>query len=126
TAKEVKMVLKSGKDKLQGTLRFDLPAGWTASPSQIPFDLAKKDDEKAVTITVTPPKDASATVVLKAIAEVDGKSLSYSVTRISYPHIPEEVIFSVAEVKLVPLDVKLAGKRIGYIPGAGDAIPASL
>lgn len=124
--KEVKMVLKSGAEKVQGTLRLDLPAGWTASPSQISFNLTKKGDEQSVTVKVTPPKDANAAVMLKAIADVNGEALSYSVTRISYPHIPEEVIFSAAEVKLVPLDVKLAGKRIGYIPGAGDEIPASL
>jgi LmbE family N-acetylglucosaminyl deacetylase len=126
TPKEVKMVVKSGMDKMNGTLRFDLPPGWTVAPAKVPFSLAKKGDEQSVTVTVTPPKDAVNAVTFKAIADVNGRSFSYSVARISYPHIPEEVVFSAAEVKLVPLDVKIAGKRIGYIPGAGDAIPASL
>ena len=45
---------------------------------------------------------------------------------ISYDHIPRLDYFTIAEVKLVVADVKTAGKRVGYIEGAGDKIPEAL
>ncbi|MEJ1973551.1 MAG: hypothetical protein WDM96_14145 [Lacunisphaera sp.] len=45
---------------------------------------------------------------------------------ISYPHIPVQVLQSPAEAKAVALDVQTRGKRIGYLPGAGDGTAESL
>ncbi len=45
---------------------------------------------------------------------------------IQYPHIPNVIYFPEAISKLVPIDLKIAGKRIGYIPGAGDKVPDAL
>ena len=43
-------------------------------------------------------------------------------TIIEYPHIPNIIYFKKAESKLVAIDLKTDGKRIGYIPGAGDKV----
>ncbi|MFS8082536.1 MAG: PIG-L family deacetylase [Ginsengibacter sp.] len=45
---------------------------------------------------------------------------------IQYPHIPNVIYFPEANSKLVPIDLKIGGKRIGYIPGAGDKVPDAL
>ncbi len=45
---------------------------------------------------------------------------------IRYDHIPWIHYFSDAENKYVLLDVKTAGKKIGYIVGAGDKVPEAL
>jgi LmbE family N-acetylglucosaminyl deacetylase len=45
---------------------------------------------------------------------------------ISYDHIPRLDYFHTPEVKLVVADVKIAGKRVGYIEGAGDKVPQAL
>lgn len=45
---------------------------------------------------------------------------------ISYPHIPNIIYFPTAETKFVNVNLKTAGKTVGYIPGAGDKIPEAL
>ncbi len=45
---------------------------------------------------------------------------------ISYEHIPRIDYFLNAKMKFVIADVKISGKRIGYIEGAGDKVPAAL
>jgi LmbE family N-acetylglucosaminyl deacetylase len=45
---------------------------------------------------------------------------------ISYEHIPRIDYFLNAKIKFVIADVKISGKRIGYIEGAGDKVPAAL
>ncbi len=45
---------------------------------------------------------------------------------ISYEHIPRIDYFINTKIKFVIADVKISGKRIGYIEGAGDKVPAAL
>ena len=47
-------------------------------------------------------------------------------TLIDYAHIPKIIYFRDAEMEFIPLQVKTVGKRVGYIPGAGDKIPEAL
>ncbi len=58
---------------------------------------------------------------------VDGNQIydSYK-TLIEYPHIPNIIYFKKAESKLVEINLKISGKKVGYIPGAGDKVPAAL
>jgi LmbE family N-acetylglucosaminyl deacetylase len=58
---------------------------------------------------------------------VDGNQVydSYK-TLIEYPHIPNIIYFKKAESKLVEIDLKTSGKKIGYIAGAGDKVPDAL
>ncbi|MEO5783694.1 MAG: PIG-L family deacetylase [Ginsengibacter sp.] len=50
---------------------------------------------------------------------------SYTKT-ISYDHIPTITYFPKAKANLVKLDIKIIGKKIGYIIGAGDKVPQAL
>jgi len=58
---------------------------------------------------------------------VEGNSI-YNLYKkiISYPHIPNIIYFHKAESKLVAFDLKISGKKVGYIPGAGDKVPDAL
>ena len=47
-------------------------------------------------------------------------------TLIEYPHIPNIIYFTKAESKLVEISLKTSGKKIGYIPGAGDKVADAL
>ncbi len=55
----------------------------------------------------------------------DGKYNSYTKT-IAYDHIPTITYFPKAKANLVKLDIKIVGKKIGYIIGAGDKVPQAL
>lgn len=59
--------------------------------------------------------------------ETNGKTEEAKELRtVSYDHIPRLDYFHTPEVKLVVADIRIAGKRIGYIEGAGDKIPEAL
>jgi hypothetical protein len=60
------------------------------------------------------------------VAEVDAKQFSLGQIRIEHDHIPIETILAKADVQLVTFPLERKGTRIGYIPGPGDEIPASL
>lgn len=49
-----------------------------------------------------------------------------SLREIAYDHIPAITYYQDVKVKVVSAQVKTEGKRIGYIPGAGDKVPQAL
>ncbi len=51
---------------------------------------------------------------------------AYQVQKISYNHIPEISYLKPAVVRNVFVRLKTAGKKIGYIAGAGDKVPGAL
>ena len=59
---------------------------------------------------------------------IDNDTSSYYLgqTTIRYDHIPNISRFYTDAIKLVRLDLKTQGKRIGYIVGAGDQVPEAL
>ncbi|MBZ4191020.1 PIG-L family deacetylase [Niabella beijingensis] len=54
------------------------------------------------------------------------KKYAQALKSIHYDHIPYINYFFTDSVKLLNIDLKTAGKRIGYIPGAGDKVPEVL
>lgn len=107
-----------------GQLKFMVEDGWRIDPASIEFNAAP-GEEVSVDAVLTPPPEASQSV-LGAELVVEGNVYGRGFERIDYDHIPVQTIFPSAQIKVVSLDVKIAGERIGYIPGAGDAIPAAL
>jgi LmbE family N-acetylglucosaminyl deacetylase len=45
---------------------------------------------------------------------------------IQYDHIPAQTYFQQASMQVVKIDIKKQGQKVGYIDGAGDAIPEAL
>jgi hypothetical protein len=59
--------------------------------------------------------------------EQNGKQqAAHELRTIAYDHIPRLDYFHTPVIKLVTADVKIIGKRIGYIEGAGDKVPDAL
>jgi hypothetical protein len=124
--KDVRVLVTSAVDKaVKGELKLSLPDGWRCEPVSIPFELGQRGVEQWKTFKVYPSKK-DMTSSLKAIAQVDGKSYDKAIQTIAYDHIPTQVLFPPAEAKVVRLDLKKEGNRIGYIRGAGDDVPSAL
>jgi len=103
-----------------GSVSLKPVAGWKISPLSIPFNAKKKGDEWTAEFTVAPTDGSAKTNTLTAVAEINGKQSSLGFLRIKYDHIPNITLFPPAEAKLVDIDMLVKGKKIGYIPGAGD------
>jgi hypothetical protein len=123
--KKILIQLKSFKDNAVGVLKPELPDGWKASPERLNFSLSKKGEEQSVGFTITPFGNiSSGNLSLNVI--VDGETYHQGLHVIDYEHIPTQTLFPFAEAKVDKVDLKLAGRRIGYIAGAGDLVPESL
>ncbi len=123
-----KVSLKAGRKQLKGTLTPRMPEGWKISPSQYTFDITNKDQEEVISFSITPSAKAES-VMMNFEIQLEGEANSqngYGIQRIEYVHIPIQTVFPSSEIKLTKLDVQIAGKKIGYIAGAGDDIPQNL
>ncbi|MBK9064636.1 MAG: PIG-L family deacetylase [Acidobacteria bacterium] len=124
-AKTVRVTLVAGAPKVSGSLRLKAPAGFHVSPSEVPFELAARGEEKAVAFTLTPPSGHAAGT-LTAETTVAGKSGSRAIVRVDYPHIPVQTLFPAAEARVLRIDVKAPRLPVGYVMGSGDAGPDAL
>jgi len=61
-----------------------------------------------------------------AKVKIGNRTISQGVREIEYPHIPMQVVFPRAEMRVERVDVKLLSKNIGYVMGSGDLIPEAL
>ena len=115
--KQVVVRAKSFSGAGDSVVKLRVPQGWTVAPESVPVTFKEKGDEVRATFTVTPPAGES-----EGLAEASAPSL----IDIEYPHIPSQRIFNPAAAKLIRLDVKKRGTRIGYIMGSGDEVPEGL
>lgn len=72
------------------------------------------------------PNGAGKKVVTARYTTDSGKGFNLITHRISYKHIPNLTYSTPASFNLIQADLKLSGTKIGYIPGAGDDVPAVL
>jgi hypothetical protein len=125
TEKDITLTLKGGTPNLGGTVRLQLPPGWTSKPASIPFELKDKNSEKIVSFSVRASKSA-ANGNFSAEANIAGKIVTQGMVTIQYRHIPPQTMFPAAVGKLIRVDMSRNGKTVGYIMGAGDEIPTAL
>ncbi len=122
----VHVKLKAFKNEAKGGIKLLLPAGWKSEPASISFSLKNKGDEETFAFKIAPENLATAQGKLKVELNFDNQVSSKSIQSIQYNHIPTITWFPEAEASLVKLDLKTAGKRIAYLPGAGDLVPDAL
>ncbi|MDQ5980071.1 MAG: hypothetical protein QG602_3046 [Verrucomicrobiota bacterium] len=123
--KDVTVEVTAARAGSRGDLKLVTPAGWTIAPTGRSFELAKAGDQAALTFSVTAPAKA-VRASLAASAEVGGVTYGTERLVLSYPHLPVQLLQRPAHTHLVALNVQTRGKRIGYLPGAGDSTAESL
>jgi LmbE family N-acetylglucosaminyl deacetylase len=112
--------------KSSGSITIKPMAGWKISPEKFDFSGKVKGDEWTVTFNVAPVEHKPGIAILQAVTTVNGQSFSMGVQHIKYEHVPNITLFPPSQAKLIDLDLKIAGKKIGYINGAGDLVPEAL
>jgi LmbE family N-acetylglucosaminyl deacetylase len=123
--KAIEINLKSFTKNVTGEIVPVLPIGWKASPEKIEFKLAQKGDGQLVVFTITPNGNA-ANAQLSLKVNIQGETESKGLKTIRYDHIPNINLFPNATAKLAVADLKIGGKRIAYIDGAGDLVANAL
>ena len=123
--KEIPVTIKALKDNLKGDLQLCFGKGWIVDQEIKSFEIAKKGDQQILNFILTPPSTEDENYI-SPIIKVDGKEISKELIEISYDHIPKQSVLMPSETKVVRLNINKNGENIGYINGAGDAIPESL
>jgi LmbE family N-acetylglucosaminyl deacetylase len=108
-----------------GTLQLDVPAGWKVAPAKQPFRLATVGERMRLKFTVTAPAQAAPAKIV-ASAEIGGVRYANDRVEIRYSHIPPQLLQPVASLKAVSLELAIRGRKVGYLPGAGDSVDESL
>lgn len=108
-----------------GTLALEVPAGWKAAPASQPFNLATPGAKSRLAFTVTAPA-APSSANFGAVATINGAAYRTARDEVNYAHIPPQLLQAPARQHAVALDVAVLAKKIGFLPGAGDDIPAAL
>lgn len=121
----IAITVKANAANVNGTLLLKGTEGWNISIKNPEFKLANKGDEIIIEATIIANKGAK-DGKLEASINVNNTAYHKSIKRIEYDHIPYQFILSDAEAGLVNIDLKKTGVNIGYIPGAGDDVPACL
>lgn len=122
--KEIPVIIRAGRDNINGTVSLQHPAGWAVSPSQT-YQLSRKGETQTLVFTVTPPENQSEGI-LKPLVQLDDAFFDKELIEIKYGHIPPQSVLMPAEANLVRLDIEKKGQNIGYINGAGDEVAESL
>ncbi len=117
-----------GLGQTKGTLKLELPTGWTSSPESVALDSAQRGAERDVTFTVTPMKLVPGTeYTLTAVADVDGHKYREGYRTAGYKGLQGTNLYRPAVYRAYGVDVKIAPDlKIAYLPGTGDDVPATL
>ena len=122
----VNLVVKAGTADVSGKASLDLPEGWRAVPVSVDFELQLKGEELTIPFQLFPPQGQSVGQLRPKVELDNGNTYQKELVLIEYDHIPTQTILRDASSKIVKIEIEKKGERVGYIAGAGDAIPQSL
>ena len=108
-------------------VRLELPRGWVSEPSEQKLSLTGNSNPKEVEFHVLPSNQREGRFQLKASLEYQGKRYSEGYTVVSRPDLQTFYYYQPAVQRVSIVDVKVpANLKVGYVMGAGDAIPTVL
>ncbi len=121
------LVRSNVKGAAKGTVKLELPKGWTAAPEQAEFSLVKDGDSEEVPFVVTPGKMTETAYTMTAVANYAGREYREGYKTVGYVGLLPANLYRPATYRARGVDVKVApGLKVGYLPGTGDEVQASL
>jgi LmbE family N-acetylglucosaminyl deacetylase len=121
-SKKIIVHVINNSSSLSGKLKLSSPDGWKVTPEEEPFTFEKKDEEKLLEFSITPPA-VNSEMKISAEAFIANSVYDLGITRINYDHIPIQTYLPKAEIKAVRFFTSKTINNIGYIMGSGDNIP---
>ena len=101
-------------------------AGDRGIPGSEKMDLSKGQLREVETLKPFSRSDTVSKLTVTEFKYKKGGDIAKSIRSVKYDHIPYITYFKNAESKQLALKIETYGKKIGYIPGAGDKTPAAL
>ncbi|MDT8416521.1 MAG: LmbE family protein, partial [Lutibacter sp.] len=124
-SQKISVKVKAIKENLSGNLSLNIPEFWNVSPKGFSFNLNEKGEEQNFEFEVK-PLSKSAEIFINPVVQIGNKKYTDEFVEINYNHIPFQSVIMPSSTKLVRLTIEKKGQVIGYIQGAGDAVPTAL
>jgi LmbE family N-acetylglucosaminyl deacetylase len=113
------------RDDLDGVLYASAPDGWSIESTPDPVKDMRRGERRTMQVRLRRTREARTGPLHLDFAGSVGKT-DRTMHVIDYPHILPQTWYTPADVQLVPLDVAVSVKTVGYIDGAGDDVRAAL
>jgi menaquinone-dependent protoporphyrinogen IX oxidase len=123
--REVEVEVTAARAHSSGSVELETPDGWKFSPAKQSFHLTKAGEHATFKFKITAPDKADSAKIL-AVAVMNGQRYKNKREEVNYPHIPPQLLQSLASMKAVSFDLATRGHTIGYLPGAGDSLALNL
>lgn len=123
--REIEVEIKAFKENIDGNLFLEVADNWKVEPENLKLNFKKKNQSKTVKFKITPPENQSEIEILPKF-KTEKNTFDKELHIIDYSHIPLNHILMPARTKANRIDIKIEGKNIAYIKGAGDEIPSGL
>jgi LmbE family N-acetylglucosaminyl deacetylase len=124
-SRKIEVPIRATTAKIAGDLHLEVPNGWKVEPASRHFEIAMPGDRASLAFEITPPQ-AEARGKLRAVAQLGAQRITTGSVVIDYPHIAAQTLFPPAELSLVRSEIKILSKKIAYLMGTGDEVPAAL
>ncbi|MEW6323007.1 MAG: PIG-L family deacetylase [Acidobacteriota bacterium] len=114
-------------DPSSGRLALRVPAGWTATPPEHPWTLARVGERAVFRFAVTAPGLDARPYVLEAVAVAAGREYRDGFERIEHRDLEPRYLYRPSTATVRGVDVAVVpGLQVGYVMGIGDQVPAGL
>jgi LmbE family N-acetylglucosaminyl deacetylase len=112
---------------VQGNTHLSLPEGWRSEPSNAQFAFKRAGESQMFSFRVTPAALTQKSYKLTAVAETANGTTSEGFRAVGYKGLIPTNMYTAASYRARGVDVKIApGLKVGYLPGTGDEVQASL
>lgn len=121
----VSVDVEAATDDLAGELTATVPAGWTIESAPQAIEGLRRGERRRLRVDVRRGSDAVRGEMRFTFAGPKGSS-DRTQHVIDAPHVLPQTWYSPATAVLVPTDVAVTARTVGYVEGAGDEIPEAL
>ena len=120
-------VLNNYSGDLGGSLRLELPDGWTSTPETHGLTFTQSGQRQGYTFSVSVQGLGPGTHDIRAVASAMGQEFSTGYDIIRHAHMETRYLYRPATVQVSGLDVAIApALKVGYIMGVGDDVPSGI
>lgn len=125
TPQQIAVNISAFKDLKNITVVLNHPESWEVTPASLLVENLKKGSSQQVIFTVKAP-ETNASGMISATAQMDGATYFENVITLDYDHIPNQQYVIPATATVINPAINNTVKRVAYITGAGDDVPAAL
>jgi hypothetical protein len=123
--REIEVRILAARKDLSGTVDLNGPEEWRMKPGAQRFTIPQEGGSAVLKFAVTSPAQPGVGKIT-AFARMGHATFSVGRSEIRYEHIPPQLLQPTPTLKAVAAEVETRARKIGYLHGAGDDVPAIL